>query len=511
MMIRRRQDADGAYQCDQKKPSCGQCMRIQQACAGYRNQLDLSFRNESRSVIEKAQAQRGKKRRLRREKNANVEASSTDPTSRSGEFSMQPPPGHPQDSLALSAFTMQPTAEESGTNYFVANFVAHRSGPSTGHFTYIHEFCRQHTLDNILKCSIVAVGLAGLANVSRSPELLIRARRAYASTLQQINAALSSPTEAVKDEVIMSIMVASIFENTTTLRVNSLLSWNKHINGAAALLKLRGPAQLASPIGRTILLQVSYHLILLCIQRKTRVPEYMRGLWQQARSYGDRATTPEWKLYNLVDEFSVFRASIADGTLQDPEIVLAMALKLDDELEVGFRDVPPGWGYRTVATPDAYGPIYIYKGSFDIYYNYFTAKTFNTARAYRLLLNETILQYSMPGSPQYRTAGTNISQLRSEILRSVPQHLGLTSLLSSSHSPANIQSDLSSILRRGDWIKPPAMAGYVLIWPLYVASRAADQEQREYILRCLRFVGKEMGILHGVVLASYIESVPVES
>ncbi|RSL93633.1 hypothetical protein BHE90_012736 [Fusarium euwallaceae] len=40
--------------CDQKEPSCGQCEKRNQACPGYRNLVDLMFRDESSHVINKA-------------------------------------------------------------------------------------------------------------------------------------------------------------------------------------------------------------------------------------------------------------------------------------------------------------------------------------------------------------------------------------------------------------------------------------------------------------------------
>lgn len=48
-------------QCDQQEPGCGQCEKRQQQCPGYRNLVDLMFRDESSHVIKKANA-RARKR-----------------------------------------------------------------------------------------------------------------------------------------------------------------------------------------------------------------------------------------------------------------------------------------------------------------------------------------------------------------------------------------------------------------------------------------------------------------
>ncbi|KAJ4425028.1 hypothetical protein N0V82_000310 [Gnomoniopsis sp. IMI 355080] len=42
--------------CDQREPGCGQCDKRQQQCPGYRNLVDLMFRDESSHVIKKANA-----------------------------------------------------------------------------------------------------------------------------------------------------------------------------------------------------------------------------------------------------------------------------------------------------------------------------------------------------------------------------------------------------------------------------------------------------------------------
>lgn len=48
-------------QCDQQEPSCGQCEKRQQKCPGYRNIVDLMFRDESSQVIKKATARTRKR------------------------------------------------------------------------------------------------------------------------------------------------------------------------------------------------------------------------------------------------------------------------------------------------------------------------------------------------------------------------------------------------------------------------------------------------------------------
>ncbi|RFU73095.1 hypothetical protein TARUN_9163 [Trichoderma arundinaceum] len=51
--------------CDQKEPGCGQCVKRQIDCPGYRNMVDLMFRDESNHVIKKATTARPRMKKLK--------------------------------------------------------------------------------------------------------------------------------------------------------------------------------------------------------------------------------------------------------------------------------------------------------------------------------------------------------------------------------------------------------------------------------------------------------------
>ncbi|KAH6604074.1 hypothetical protein Trco_007520 [Trichoderma cornu-damae] len=51
--------------CDQKEPGCGQCNKRQIECPGYRNMVDLMFRDESNHVIKKATTAKPRAKKLK--------------------------------------------------------------------------------------------------------------------------------------------------------------------------------------------------------------------------------------------------------------------------------------------------------------------------------------------------------------------------------------------------------------------------------------------------------------
>jgi hypothetical protein len=210
--------------CSQAIPACAQCIKAGKECPGYRNMLDLAFRNESESVIEKAKAKARKSspepKRVstvpRERSNGGVDlmgrdtftntstpkTSSTTRQTQSLDFPV----------TSASTFSMTSSLDDIGVNFFMSNFVAMANGPSHGYFDTVHDICQGEGFDPTLKASIIATGLAGYANGIKSSQLMAQARREYASSLQKINAALRSPPEAVKNSTLLSILVVALFE-----------------------------------------------------------------------------------------------------------------------------------------------------------------------------------------------------------------------------------------------------------------------------------------------------------
>lgn len=201
--------------------------------------LDLSFRNESEDVIKKSKA---KSRRspprpkaaspVPRNPSPNVATPNASATTSSVVVSDPPQLTHNfvefpsiffddtsdwlntnQEPSNLSIFSLQPTLEEDGINYFMFNFVRMPNGPSHGYFYYIEDLCRRDGFDETLRSAMTAAGLASHATRTQSSTLMSRARREYAMALRKINACLKSPTAALKDSTLLAIIIVAIFES----------------------------------------------------------------------------------------------------------------------------------------------------------------------------------------------------------------------------------------------------------------------------------------------------------
>lgn len=283
-------------QCDQQTPSCGQCIKIEKDCPGYRDMLSLSFRNESDAVIEKAKAKAAERRKspLPRSRKASPatkkpvisEAPATSSAATTTVFGHFNPGSsevaftnyniedftHPANIPNSPSVGLGPSLEEQGTSYFFANFVTPQTQGDSGPFHYLYDAVKAG-VDDILKACIVATGLAGLSNVSKSPQLMGHAQREYTSALRHINAAIASPIDSIKDITLIGILVLAIYEATAGALVLTLTAWTQHINGAAALVRFRGRSQFKTLVGRGVFLQATSHLLVSCVQREMSVPD----------------------------------------------------------------------------------------------------------------------------------------------------------------------------------------------------------------------------------------------
>lgn len=545
--------------------------------------LDLAFRNESLAVIEKAKAKE-KARKIKASENeqraprlpsatraeATNRASSSSERRLSSQSTSTSSSNYGDDNEyelneILTAprprAALAPSIVEQGTSYFISNFVAGVSGPSHGHFNYLKDLCHNGGLDEALSTSMTAVGLAGLANRTKSPQLLGEARHEYMVALRRVNGALRSPTDAVKDSTLLSIMVLAVFETVTCTNRFSLKAWTEHINGASALIQLRGPSQFKTRVGVGLFMQITAHLLISALQREIPMPQEIMALRAAVYNQLD-LRDPAFRMLAILDKFTYFRSDLRTGKLGDSEQVIAAALALDEELQQTFANVPPGWEVETVQAGENEAPDIVFKGSYDIYYDYWITQIWNSMRNSRIMLNEVIRQHILQGfdaipprftsmsyMAQYQLSTDTIIQMRDGILRSIPQCLGYVSRkpstwtsppkhstppsrtpspldnlpLSTPNTVSNLFSTLyPDVLIPGPPSNPaetgltppslsfPAAGAYFLVWPLYIAavSRVTSPEDRTFACTALRRLTSDMGIAQGATLAHFIETSP---
>lgn len=97
--------------------------------------------------------------------------------------------------------------------------------------------------------SVTAVGLLGVAQLTQSQTPLDMARKSYGHALRLTNAALRDPDQALKDTTMLSVLVLGLFETGIDRSTRGVKAWQQHINGAAALARMRGLGQFRTQAG----------------------------------------------------------------------------------------------------------------------------------------------------------------------------------------------------------------------------------------------------------------------
>ena len=120
--------------------------------------------------------------------------------------------------------------------------------------SYVHDFQSSERIwyiedgNGCLVSSIKAVGIASMTRAPNGPSASPEARRQYLNAIQLTNAAIKSVELATRDSTLLAINVLTIFESITGFH-RTMDSWRDHINGASALLAMRGAKQFETDTG----------------------------------------------------------------------------------------------------------------------------------------------------------------------------------------------------------------------------------------------------------------------
>ena len=259
------------------------------------------------------------------------------------------------------------------------------------------------------------------------------------------------------------------------------------------------------------------------------LPEHIMELHAKVAKHAD-LSDPMWRYYDTMMMLTNFRAHKSCGIISNPQEILARALEIDGAALSICADAPRIYEYETVYTNAE--PETVLVGFYHVYQDYMAATIWNGMRTIRMLLHENIrdaileLHSSTTSSltdEQYTTqyqASTNILyQLQSDIIASVPQHLGFATPKSISSGTSAHTFPWSQFNTRAanpfhslnsNSSGPPMIrifGGYSLPWALYVAGAVdiATEPVRKWVIGTLKGIGRSMGIRQAMVLADKLE------
>ncbi|KAF1838352.1 hypothetical protein BDW02DRAFT_542175 [Decorospora gaudefroyi] len=527
--------------CDQKRPSCTQCLRVGKECHGYRDMLSMMFKNENEVVAKRAE-KRYEELARRRVSMPPPEAESYIPgseasTSRSfdhKEMAHQPDmtrtqklsvaryPSTPESILSV----VMPNLEDQAQGFFIANYVAPPSLVPRGQFEWLPRLLAQPNVDAVLSYSVNAVSLAGFATAVKDPTILRKSRIAYVSALNMTNDALRVKETAVKDSTLISVILLGMYENIVYKDKRSAAAWSKHVNGACTLLYLRGIEQFRSEAGRHIFHQFYGTATLAALEMGIPFHVGMRKLYEglQPSSNYDRQVQP-WstRLTRVMHDF----ISLTQDKTSDPVHMVNAASALDRELDVLKTVMPSVWRYRNVQLER--DSVYHSGRVYSIYADPWIAQMWNRLRPCRLHLHRLIQENITKGCLEYDPPLFSLEQISSQmevserilrattvgVIASVPQITGMVPFPTPLDAqPASASSshdeDLSSYTLHalGTFLNPAKSPGIMhLIWPLYLSSTFdfVSYERRQWVIEILQFIALRIGSRQAIVFAEELK------
>lgn len=201
------------WKCDRKRPGCTQCANIQTQCPGYRNLLDLYFRDETEEVSRRVNKKNQSRSTTSKEGSEEPDLPAEPRRERHG----KPLKPTSFDELADNttaydqypgSLTLIPSQDASfmAVTCFINGFL------EDSHFDYLPPLYLQSPPSSPLVVATQCVATASLASDWRNSTLMIEARRQYSEAIKLTNAALCSPVDALQDHTLISVLLLALFE-----------------------------------------------------------------------------------------------------------------------------------------------------------------------------------------------------------------------------------------------------------------------------------------------------------
>lgn len=477
----------------------------------------------------------------------------------------------PKSAILRLNYPLSRTLQERGTAFFFSRYVAVDFG-CYQNYDFVYDVWRPPSSEmekvDCVTSSMAAVGLAGLSKITRSAETMVQARQSYGAALQLTNAALQNPAEAVKDSTMLSILILATYEFITGRTPQTMRAWQDHVNGAAALTRMRGIAPFRTKAGTRMFLMLCHSVLISCIQGGLPMPHAMLDLRSELGQFTN-TMDPTWRIVEPICRALQIRHDIKNGKLTDTDDVVARLTEVDNEFSKIVDEMPRSWRYRCAQVNKPNSAIL---GSWcHIYRGFAQATTWNGMRTIRILVQETILEQLCSSM-----ARTSVPPMRHQILlvkamrmlellgeaviASTPQHFGIVSardakpdgkgkleFVSATRPPHPIASacpipsprpqrhitpespgssprptlldPTQSCDGRGDpeRFMTLASASNTIVWPLYTLgmSSSCTRETRQYIIDRLDAIYVETGLDQArtvkQLMQDRVESLPWDS
>ncbi|KAK2792787.1 hypothetical protein FQN52_002850 [Onygenales sp. PD_12] len=511
--------------CDEGRPVCNRCQKSNLACENDESTEKFIFLNENEFAIGRRKRPRGpnvNSSRSRQPKSTSPKPTTPGETesasiSSVGSLIVGPPYMEP-GSLILPALSI--SLDEQAVNYYARCFLELPHGSpeiADSHLKCVLDNWHYNDPQSILSLAVLAVSHATFGRARRSHAALAVAGGKYSRALLKTNLALKDMNQATGDEVLLSAMLLSFYENsvmdknessTTNQTLQAMASRSfAHHDGAMAVLNLRrqhGQGISSRPeLDKLVRRQILRSLLL----RSMDTPAWL----QDGSQYGEHGFALRLDRCMVGVSNIRYRARHLFGASANPPILggCDRTLKLRSLLEDSqmLDDALLTWA-ENLAVEDYYSSYTelgnellgirgrIYDHIVHIYPSMGHAGMWNRYRALRLVVNDimlrtqSLLEHSLDFGARGSLVGatrTEIHSLADDICASVPYGLGLIVAGDSATPAPVIVNENPESLKLG--VKA---ATTLLCWPLTMATMISEIQDRHrlYLKNCLLEVSK---------------------
>ncbi|KAK1460420.1 hypothetical protein CCUS01_08938 [Colletotrichum cuscutae] len=516
--------------CDETKPFCLKCAKSKRTCPGYRDAFEINLRDETQSTIRKAKS--AALRKAIREGRATEQDAENECQTQPQVMEWTPPAAPPPRKQQIIPITeddwfdrySNSSSSEASPSMSYASSLSYISNQAPDTFvsfkdieggTYGMPHTLQTPLDQQATCYFLANYVlappTGLSSVSIAVRFFSCINgRSGCKALEDLTRAMQDKIAVRQDTTLASAILLAFYEGLVSDDVE-MSGFKKHISGATAIVKLRGPQQTASGVG----------LSMFEFVRATSVRQYtffanisLEDLTWWARqavcdTVGHQALVLNLQTTLIRGEAdSLLKGSRTTDKIDKALKLLQRARKMDDDLGVWFDKCPPAWrkvisGSAAEVPEDKIGYVSAFPGTIYDYPNVWAAGKHINTHVSRLLLNQVIVRciawVCAPSdhtlTKEYIDANRIGTEQVADIISSTPYFFGWTGdALSTPYFPCGTSE------------MPKGLAGVSCMWPLLAtgSSRFATRKQRIYVKARLAKIAEEMGIRQADVFSKQI-------